>query len=155
MSMTGYVDLSRLNVETEQDDRELMDFFQGQQVGSRMVLVLDGEALRLIPKIDMFAAIRAGQMVREQRERDEAREQRRRERTQQASQQRRTVGQARRRKRREERAKGAAAAATIAALGLGAYLMANHIGNSTAIFEGMCGLVLLQTLWAARKAVRR
>lgn len=154
MKPIGYLDLSGVTAEATQEETELLGLFQGQRTADRMIMILDGEALRLIPKSALWAKVRAGQIVREQEQRDADRELNRMEHCQQASRQRRQFAEDRRKKRREDKARTAGFVGVIAAVTACAGMIGAGAGSPLQLIGAIGALLLASAAWTARKAVR-
>lgn len=154
MKTMGYLDLAGVSVEATREETELLGLFQGQRTADRMIMILDGEALRLIPKTAVWAKVRAGQIVREQQERDEARERSRARHCRQASRQRRRFGADRRKKRREDKTRAVMLGAVAASVAACTALMAAGAGDAMQMLGTIGALLMASAAWTARKAVR-
>ena len=118
-NITGYLDLAGVTADADQEEKELLGLFGSQRTADKMIMILEGEALRLVPKSALWARVRADQMVQEQEQRDEARECSRLEHCREASRARRQFAADRKRKRRENKTRAAMlCGAMIAAAGI-------------------------------------
>lgn len=155
MNKIGYVDLQSLCVEAEAEDSELLGLFRGQPIADRMIMILDGEALRLVEKTAVWAKVRASQIVREQEQRDADREQARMEHCREESRQKRQIAADRRKKRREDKARAAIAAAVAASVAACAGMLWAGAGNPLRLIGTIGGLLMVSGAAMARKAVQQ
>lgn len=143
MNVTGYLDLAGVSAEATQEETELLGLFGGQRTADKMIMILEGEALRLVPKSAIWARVRADQMVQEQEQRDADREANRLDRCQEASRQRRQFAADRRRKHRESKTRAAMfGGAALAGAGIAAACVSAGVPLVGAAVIGIMMLVM-------------